>query len=46
MSKWYVVLTKPKQEERTEEHLVAQGGEVFLPRAQLEKCVKEKELML
>jgi transcriptional antiterminator RfaH len=37
MSKWYVVLTKPKQETRAEEHLVAQGGEVFMPRVQLEK---------
>lgn len=42
MSKWYVVLTKPKQEERAEEHLTAQGGEVFLPRIQLEKIRKGK----
>jgi len=40
MTKWYVVLTKPKQEERAEEHLIAQGGEVFLPRIQLEKILK------
>jgi transcriptional antiterminator RfaH len=44
MSKWYVVLTKPKQEERAEEHLVAQGGEVFLPRVQLEKMRKGKRV--
>ena len=42
MSKWYVVLTKPKQEGRAEEHLEAQGGEVFLPRIQLEKMRKGK----
>lgn len=42
MSKWYVVLTKPKQEERAEEHLASQGGEVFLPRIGLEKVRKGK----
>ena len=42
MSKWYVVLTKPKQEERAEEHLTLQGGEVFLPRITLEKVRKGK----
>jgi transcriptional antiterminator RfaH len=44
MTKWYVVLTKPKQEERAEEHLIAQGGEVFLPRLQLEKTRKGKRV--
>ena len=44
MTKWYVVLTKPKQERRAEEHLVAQGGEVFLPRLQLEKIRKGKRI--
>lgn len=44
MSKWYVVLTKPKQEERAEEHLSAQGGEVFLPRIRLEKVRKGKRV--
>jgi len=44
MTKWYVVLTKPKQEERAEEHLIAQGGEVFLPRLQLEKMRKGKRV--
>ncbi len=44
MSKWYVVLTKPKQEERAEEHLRMQGGEVFLPRIQLEKMRKAKRV--
>jgi transcriptional antiterminator RfaH len=44
MKKWYVVLTKPKQEERAEEHLIAQGGEVFLPRLQLEKMRKGKRV--
>ena len=44
MSKWYVVLTKPKQEARAEEHLKAQGGEVFLPRIQLEKIRKGKRV--
>lgn len=44
MTKWYVVLTKPKQEERAEEHLIAQGGEVFLPLLQLEKVRKGKRV--
>jgi transcriptional antiterminator RfaH len=44
MTKWYVVLTKPKQEERAEEHLQAQGGEVFLPRIALEKVRKGKRV--
>ena len=44
MSKWYVVLTKPKQEGRAEEHLRAQGGEVFLPRTQLERMRKGKRV--
>lgn len=46
MSKWYVVLTKPKQEDRAEEHLKAQGGEVFLPRIQLEKIRKGKRVQV
>ena len=29
--KWFVVQTRPRQEERAKEHLEAQGGEVFLP---------------
>lgn len=28
---WYVVITKPRQEIRAQEHLLAQGGQVFLP---------------
>jgi transcription antitermination factor NusG len=44
MSKWYVVLTNPKQETRAEEHLRAQGGEVFLPRITLEKMRKSKRV--
>jgi transcriptional antiterminator RfaH len=44
MSKWYVVLTKPKQETRAEEHLRAQGGEVFLPQITLEKMRKGKKV--
>lgn len=44
MSKWYLVLTKPKQEERAEGHLKAQGSEVFLPRIQLEKKRKGKRV--
>ena len=34
---WYVVLTKPRQEERALQHLHEQGGEVFLPYLQIEK---------
>ena len=44
MSKWYVVLTKPKQETRAEEHLRAQGGEVCLPQITLEKMRKGKRV--
>jgi len=43
-SKWYVVLTKPKQEKRAEEHLQAQGAEAFLPRIALEKMHKGKRV--
>ena len=34
---WYVVLTKPRQEERALQHLHEQGGKVFLPYLQVEK---------
>lgn len=34
---WYVVHTKPRQEFRAEENLVAQGFEVFLPRVLVER---------
>ncbi len=34
---WYVVLTKPRQEERALQHLHEQGGEVFLPYLRIEK---------
>ena len=34
---WYVVLTKPRQEERAAMHLEEQGGETFLPFASVEK---------
>ena len=44
MPTWYVVLTKAKQEERAEEHLRAQGGEVFLPKIQIEKIRKGKRV--
>ena len=37
-----MVLTKPKQETRAEEHLCAQDGEVFLPKITLEKMRKGK----
>ena len=39
-----MVLTKPKQEKRAEEHLVAQGGEVLLPCVQLEEMRKGKNV--
>ena len=34
---WYVVLTKPRQEERAAMHLEEQGGETFLPFASVER---------
>lgn len=45
MSKWYVVLTKPKQEERAEEHLRVQSGGGFLPVLHWKKCARVKEFM-
>lgn len=47
---WYVVLTKPHQEERALQHLHEQGGEVFLPYMQIEKIragvlIKKQEVM-
>ncbi|WP_419813536.1 transcription termination/antitermination NusG family protein [Bacterioplanoides sp.] len=47
---WYVVLTKPHQEERAFQHLHEQGGEVFLPYMQIEKIragvlIKKQEVM-
>lgn len=37
---WFVVLTKPKQEQRAKEHLELQGGEVFLPMFSHEKVIR------
>lgn len=40
---WYVVLTKPRQEDRAAEHLLEQGGEVFLPKLDVEKISRGKK---
>lgn len=37
---WYVVLTKPRQEERAAQNLNEQGGEVFLPYIPVEKILR------
>lgn len=37
MSTWFVVQTKPRQEERAKEHLNLQGGCVFLPMTPVSK---------
>lgn len=47
---WYVVLTKPCQEERAKQHLHEQGGDVFLPYIRVEKVQsgalkKKREVM-
>lgn len=39
---WYVVLTKPKQEQLAAERLQQQGGEVFLPLFEAERMYKGK----
>ncbi|QQD21924.1 transcription/translation regulatory transformer protein RfaH [Oceanospirillaceae bacterium ASx5O] len=39
---WYVVLTKPKQEQLAAERLQQQGGEVFLPLFEVERMYKGK----
>jgi transcriptional antiterminator RfaH len=38
--KWYIVLTKPRQEKRALEHLQQQGGNAFLPLFQRELIAK------
>jgi transcriptional antiterminator RfaH len=40
VSQWYVVLTRPRQEQRALEHLEQQGAHVFLPLFQRE-CVMQ-----
>lgn len=44
VSQWYVVLTKPRQEERAQEHLEQQGAQVFLPFFQRECVCKGKRV--
>lgn len=41
---WYVVLTKPRQENRAQRHLAEQGSEVFLPLLTVEKLRNGKRL--
>lgn len=41
---WYVVLTKPKQELRAQEHLERQGGVVFLPMFANERIIRGKRV--
>ena len=40
--KWYVVLTKPRQEQRAADNLLAQGGTVFLPMLPVERIMRGK----
>lgn len=37
MSRWYVVYTKPREEDRAREHLERQGHQCYLPLLSLEK---------
>lgn len=41
---WYVVLTKPRQEQRAKENLERQGGEVYLPLFSNERIVRGKRV--
>ena len=43
---WHLVHTKPRQEFRAEENLVAQGFEVFLPRVQIERKRRNRVVMV
>jgi transcriptional antiterminator RfaH len=42
---WYIVLTKPRQEQRALEHLRQQGGDAFLPLFQRE-CIRQGKRVL
>ncbi len=42
---WYVVLTKPKQELRAQEHLERQGGVVFVPMFANERISRGKRMV-
>lgn len=43
---WYVVLTKPRQEQRAADNLLAQGGTVFLPMLPVERIVRGKRCLV
>ncbi|PCI49347.1 MAG: transcription/translation regulatory transformer protein RfaH [Thalassobium sp.] len=43
--KWYIVLTKPRQEKRALEHLQQQGGNAFLPLFQREHVRQGKRVL-
>lgn len=43
---WYVVLTKPRQEQRAAGNLLAQGGTVFLPMLPVERIVRGKRCLV
>lgn len=44
--KWYVVLTKPRQEQRAADNLQAQGGTVFVPMLPVERIVRGKRCLV
>lgn len=44
-TQWYVVLTKPRQEQRALEHLEQQGASAFLPLFQREHITKGKRTL-
>lgn len=45
VSQWYVVLTKPRQEQRALNHLERQGAQVFLPFFKRECVVQGKRVL-
>ena len=42
---WYVVLTKPKQELRAQEHLERQGGVAFVPKFANERIIRGQRVV-
>ena len=43
-STWYVVLTTPRQEDRANEHLLAQGFKAYCPTLEIEKIQRGKRV--
>lgn len=43
---WYVILTRPRQEQRAADNLSNQGGEVYLPTLEVERIRRGKKCLV